>query len=63
MQRETAEQLEGFLGNARIGRRPRVRIMTWGTANNRANLFTLDLLVDPYWVGTAQPSGVGGRII
>jgi hypothetical protein len=24
--------------------------------------FTLDLLTEPYWVGSAQPTGIGGRI-
>jgi hypothetical protein len=33
------------------------------TSDNRANSFTLDLLNDPYWVGSAQPGGIGGRIM
>ena len=41
----------------------RVRIMSWATSDGRANSFTLDLLADPYWVGSAQPGGIGGRIM
>jgi hypothetical protein len=37
--------------------------MTWATGDGRANSFTLNLLADPNWVDTAQPGGVGGRII
>jgi hypothetical protein len=30
--------------------------------DGRLGSFTLDLLTAPYWVGSAQPGGVGGRI-
>ena len=40
----------------------RIRIITWATADGRAASFTLDLLNDPYWVGSAQPGGIGGHV-
>jgi hypothetical protein len=40
----------------------RARIMVWATADGRLNSFTFDLLTAPYWVGTAQPGGQGGRM-
>jgi hypothetical protein len=41
----------------------RIRIMTWATADGRLASFNLDLLNDPYWVGSAQPGGIGGHIM
>jgi hypothetical protein len=35
---------------------------SWATSDGSAGKFTLDLLADPYWVGSAQPGGIGGRI-
>jgi hypothetical protein len=32
----------------------RIRIMCWATSDNISQQFTLDLLNDPYWVGSAQ---------
>ena len=37
----------------------RIRIMCWATSDNINQQFTLDLLHDPYWVGSAQPGCVG----
>src|SRR3954468_24460359 len=40
-----------------------MRIMTWGVADGVSTSFTIDLVAGgtPYWIGTAQPGGVGGR--
>jgi hypothetical protein len=41
----------------------RVRIMCWGTGDGLSRSFSLDLLADPYWVGSAEPGGVrAGRV-
>jgi hypothetical protein len=37
----------------------RIRIMCRATSDNINQQFTLDLLHDPYWVGSAQPGCVG----
>jgi hypothetical protein len=52
----------GSKGDSNMAIGKRVRIMTWATSDNRANSFTLHLPADPYWVGSEQPSGIGGRI-
>jgi hypothetical protein len=44
-----------------IGRR--VRIMCWGTGDNSSRKFTIDLLADPYWAGSAQPGGIGDCVL
>jgi hypothetical protein len=31
-------------------------------ADGQLGTFTFNLLTDPYWVGSAQPGGIGGNI-
>jgi len=40
----------------------RARIMVWATADGRLAQFTFDPLTSPYWVGSSQPGGIGGRM-
>jgi hypothetical protein len=49
-----------YQGEASMAIGKRVRIMAWGTADNRATTFNLDMLDDPYCVGTAQPAALAG---
>jgi hypothetical protein len=36
--------------------------MVWATADGRLASFAFDLLSSPYWVGSNQPGGTGGRM-
>ena len=44
--------------------RKAVRIMVWGVSDGESTTFTLDLMNDPYWVGSHSPAGggVGGEL-
>lgn len=39
-----------------------VRIQTWAISDGRNTSFALDLIKNPYWIGSSTTSGIGGRI-
>ena len=40
-----------------------VRVQVWAISDGESDAFTFDLMSDPYWIGSATTSGIGGRIM
>ena len=40
-----------------------VRVQVWAISDGESTSFDFDLAADPYWIGSATTSGIGGRIM